>query len=148
MCRMESSLTLLRVVRAVESLGSGHGLVGLQPTEARAGTMAPAQQKRPADCARKVLPRKNWRTATTVALLTVLPADEDRMSSVERVPIHTHLGVANTVKTGRPRSEYPRLLNEVHIPFAVDRDEVSCTLVAGPCLVDHFCGHIGKTPRG
>ena len=41
-----------------------------------------------------------------------------------------------------------RLLNEVHIPFAIDRDEVSCTLVTGPCLVDHFCGHIGKTPRG
>src|SRR5262249_3236734 len=41
-----------------------------------------------------------------------------------------------------------RLLNEVHIPFAIDRDEVSCALVTGPCLVDHFCGHIGKTPRG
>jgi hypothetical protein len=32
MCRMESSLTLPRVVRGAESLGAGYALVGLQPT--------------------------------------------------------------------------------------------------------------------
>jgi hypothetical protein len=78
----------------------------------------------------------------------MIAADEARMSGIERVQIHTHLGVPNTDKTGRRMIGTPRLLNEVHIPFAIDRDEVSCTPVTSPRLVDHFCGHIGKTSRG
>jgi hypothetical protein len=33
MCRMESNLTLLGVVRGAEKLRSGYALVGLQPTD-------------------------------------------------------------------------------------------------------------------
>jgi hypothetical protein len=59
------------------------------------------------------------------SISTMLAADEARMSGIERVRIHTHLGVPNTDKTGRRMIGTPRLLNEVHIPFAIDRDEVS-----------------------
>ena len=40
MCRMESSFTLLRVAKAAETLVSGYGLVGLQPT----GHASPGQR--------------------------------------------------------------------------------------------------------
>jgi hypothetical protein len=50
MCRMEASFPLLRVVRAAEKLGSGFGLVGLQPTDnnhADIGRLDPFLTNRP-----------------------------------------------------------------------------------------------------
>ena len=67
---------------------------------------------------------------------------------LQKIPTDAMAGDDRFRVFGEDRNILDYLLYEVHIPFAIDRDEVSCTLVAGPCLVDHFCGHIGKTPRG
>jgi hypothetical protein len=39
------------------------------------------------------------------------------------------------------------LLDEVHIPLTIHRNEVGRTRITGPGLVNHLRGHVGKTPR-
>src|SRR5215469_5170717 len=68
--------------------------------------------------------------------------------TTEHSPNSYSRDVANITTRGEGvGSAHHRLLHEVHIPFAIDRDKVTCALVTGPRLVNHFCGHVGETSR-